>query len=686
MITDAVSNLDFENSTLKTTSSISSVLKNLFGIKVSNCQKEGHGERKVPLYYQVKILPYLFIGGSSQRDTGDNQRGILWYQGRFITLVIVRNRYVQPIKCDCIQGVRNISSQETRPCYKLPLRHFNMKEVLNLFSFYITRILHGHALKVNDQDQSVDLSDKVFHSLLMHSYNMFCLFMGTLKSALTPLSETSDEFEQLKLRTSYFFPKHLQLVPLHDADLADAFLGVQFLPLDKLSFLKIRSLVNHIEQTFPWIGYTTVLYQDQIVWSGLNPKDVQLVYNYLTTKLIPASSTLNSDSRYLTGPLDLSCATSEMRIPRVFLNIRSATPDECHLIVYRMSGITTCLFAPSTMELAREFFLTLDTLVGPRLTALSADLVEQAILRKTSTLNMGTDSVRFMYFNQWNMAFKSTLHQSSPGHRRVLQCQLPTNNEIIKSCADICDDLALFGEGEIVIRTKSDAWVLGRLSNQRHLYVVVTRKNAELTEICDEVRRLRNLLFKDILLVDGTESSHEERHFAGLMYVTPTPSEMEVMFPGIRDWLPVKMREGRIVNQNLFIFLNIMKEQIRKRWESGQTVGDFIDTATTSLLNARKDVGNGEYKRTWTKEDAEEILIAQGGGFVVAGFETAYSILFASVYNLAKHPEIQELFYNKLQEKLEEHGGEFSMALVKEVSYADCIIKEALRMHPPVKR
>lgn len=42
-----------------------------------------------------------------------------------------------------------------------------------------------------------------------------------------------------------------------------------------------------------------------------------------------------------------------------------------------------------------------------------------------------------------------------------------------------------------------------------------------------------------------------------------------------------------------------------------QTVGDFIDTATTSLLNARKDVGNGEYKRTWTKEDAEEILIAQ---------------------------------------------------------------------------
>ena len=55
-------------------------------------------------------------------------------------------------------------------------------------------------------------------------------------------------------------------MPLEDADLADAYLGIQFLPLDKLSFLKVRSLVSQIEQTFPWISSSTVLYQDQIVW------------------------------------------------------------------------------------------------------------------------------------------------------------------------------------------------------------------------------------------------------------------------------------------------------------------------------------------------------------------------------------------------------------------------------------
>ena len=64
----------------------------------------------------------------------------------------------------------------------------------------------------------------------------------------------------------FFMLQHLQMMPLEDADLADAFLGIQFLPMDKLSFLKVRSLVSHVEQTFPCITSTTVLYQDQIIW------------------------------------------------------------------------------------------------------------------------------------------------------------------------------------------------------------------------------------------------------------------------------------------------------------------------------------------------------------------------------------------------------------------------------------
>lgn len=65
--------------------------------------------------------------------------------------------------------------------------------------------------------------------------------------------------------------------------------------------------------------------------------------------------------------------------------------------------------------------------------ALSADVAEQAVLRKNPpSMNGNNDSVRFLYFNHCNMAFKTTLHQCSLGHRRVLQCQPSSSTDVIK--------------------------------------------------------------------------------------------------------------------------------------------------------------------------------------------------------------------------------------------------------------
>lgn len=136
--------------------------------------------------------------------------------------------------------------------------------------------------------------------------------------------------------------------------------------------------------------------------------------------------------RYLTGPSDVHNHSSELRTPHVFLNHSQNAPDECQLVVYRVAGVTICLFVSASIELNHDFFVSLDATLGPRILALSADVAEQALIRKTPSLNIGTDSIRFLYFNQWNMAFKSTLHQSIPGHRRVLQCQPSANNDVIK--------------------------------------------------------------------------------------------------------------------------------------------------------------------------------------------------------------------------------------------------------------
>lgn len=46
--------------------------------------------------------------------------------------------------------------------------------------------------------------------------------------------------------------------------------------------------MNLVEAMFSQVKYTAFLYNDQVVWSGLEPEDMQVVYNYLVSTLLPA--------------------------------------------------------------------------------------------------------------------------------------------------------------------------------------------------------------------------------------------------------------------------------------------------------------------------------------------------------------------------------------------------------------
>nr|CAG4640961.1 EOG090X084E [Eulimnadia texana] len=334
-----------------------------------------------------------------------------------------------------------------------------------------------------------EISDLVYHTLLQQSYKMFLSQQGQLTSSL-------NQGIQGNIRELY-----LASVPLDNAELSDAFFGVQFLPLDKLLFLKVQSMVHSVEQIFPCIHSSLVLYQEQVIWGGLSQEDMQLVNHYLVTGLLPASAANGLDNRYLTGPTSGKTTSPEVKTPRVFLNYSNAELDECHLIVYRISSVTVCLFVDVSTLLNREFFVSLDGILAPRVAVLATDLAEQMLLHKNQTSALNYGDLRFIYFNQSNLAFKSTLHHTSTTHGRVLQCN-STSAEALKVCADLSQDLKVWNDGDILVKTLNDAWVFSKLNNRRELYVVVTRKNANLSEIYDEVRRVCGSTLNNILLLD----------------------------------------------------------------------------------------------------------------------------------------------------------------------------------------
>ena len=60
--------------------------------------------------------------------------------------------------------------------------------------------------------------------------------------------------------------QYLLTVKLNQSDILDIFNGIQFLPLDKNTYLRIQCFINLLEAQFSQLKYTAFLYNDQLVW------------------------------------------------------------------------------------------------------------------------------------------------------------------------------------------------------------------------------------------------------------------------------------------------------------------------------------------------------------------------------------------------------------------------------------
>ena len=76
----------------------------------------------------------------------------------------------------------------------------------------------------------------------------------------------------------------------------------------------------------------------------------------------------------------------------------------------------------------------------------------------------------------------------------------------------------------------------------------------------------------------------------------------------------------------------------------------------------------------------EEIISAQGAIFFLAGYETTSNALSTCLYNLAKHPEIQE----RVRTEIVGLNGPIDFDVLHGMKYLDAVVKENLRKHPSI--
>ncbi|CAG0880990.1 unnamed protein product [Darwinula stevensoni] len=375
---------------------------------------------------------------------------------------------------------------------------------------------------------SEDVWSNVYRSILIQSYEMFRFFMGTFESVLT---KVSDDVNGLKSRLEHFYSKYVLTMELEHASLLDAIHGLIFLPLDRQNFLKIHCLVNLLEEQYPCARHVVFLYNEMLVWSGLEQKDMQVFYRYLTTNLFPscAPEVMNSGrmtpqaGRFLLGPPDVKEEENFGKIPHVILHA-GPTPEELQLVIYKLQNACICIFIDGTcrpgpvcfpwlflwdifymdnfiyptdtLQLTMDFFRKLEAFLLTHAPPVVEDVTTQQAKRLHSAAP--DQHFKYVYFNRTNLAQKNTVI-IEPGDRS--SGGIPV--EALRLLPDLHSDLHHMGTRvEIAAKMTNDYWVVAKLSDSREFYVVLNQKSASLLEITEEVQKLCRSQFNNIFFVD----------------------------------------------------------------------------------------------------------------------------------------------------------------------------------------
>lgn len=137
-------------------------------------------------------------------------------------------------------------------------------------------------------------------------------------------------------------------------------------------------------------------------------------------------------------------------------------------------------------------------------------------------------------------------------------------------------------------------------------------------------------------------------------------------FPKLSPYLNTRML-GSSTNFFRKVFWNSMDNR------------EITKTKREDLIDSLIELKNSKQDKDFKFEG--DALLSQSAIFFIAGRETSISIICLTLYELAKHPEIQKRTREEINEKLKEHGMTYEG--VQSMKYLHQVVSEILRIYPP---
>lgn len=178
----------------------------------------------------------------------------------------------------------------------------------------------------------------------------FRLFSGTFQSNMVG-DEAEEKLQTLQSRLNNFFTKYLTTINLNNADIVDSIECIQYKPVTHLIFFRIVNFLNMLmSMKNLMIKKCVFLYNQEVVYSSINPMDLFIINEYLNESLFP-KFLQQRNSQSVDTDQSVGCFVTELEAdstsfaPRVFLHKDARGELAAYrMLVYTILDVSLVMF------------------------------------------------------------------------------------------------------------------------------------------------------------------------------------------------------------------------------------------------------------------------------------------------------------------------------------------------------
>ncbi|CEM20359.1 unnamed protein product [Vitrella brassicaformis CCMP3155] len=375
-----------------------------------------------------------------------------------------------------------------------------------------------------------DVSDTVLLALLRNCHEVFTLLHGRIRSFCDRKSRLCDLFED-------FIPAYIATIDCSDLTILHEMDGYHFGPVERGTYLAIQSFLSVLQRNFPVIRYAALLYDAYLVYSGLPPADMRLLYSYLVSyangnvsnhKLnrrpfgrMPTAASQpgggsssfgrvqlleGNEDGFIFGPSNVPTGSgaSSMFVPPIALHNGSTG----QLLAFLYQGIMLVMVLHGGLEgdsVDRRARLAFDPGEVPALHEAAVyspgglkDLLPSVHEQFTRIMSQ-EDSYRFVYFNAANHAVRKSNRATASGKEKCSSSLLPHESHVVQNMHAVFTDTDPECR-EILLKSSGSGWIGGKNTLDREFFVALDGSNLSFTKAQDEMQKFGTIHFANIFI------------------------------------------------------------------------------------------------------------------------------------------------------------------------------------------